>query len=657
VEWDGVIPLLKDVLVDRSRPLNAAFQDELNVQIHNFGVDTLITDQKKIQDSIASRNASGFKAWEGVPPVVCVTIKVTRDTLQPFTELFRVEPLSIPFQCILKSEDKTQQNYSVLQMSFGKIFPLRQRNTADFNVAIHEDYNGWDGDASLLVSFYISTSWALKDLGMTKVSLVIQHTMQTYKAFKATFGLEKTLYETSLGNEENVFITVLRPGHAAPPLNPPAPPNRRRTTRDPSLALSAKLDPDLPKIVAFVRTIESVDPDERYFLWSGSGVDRRQLSPCGITFNTSPWDPRRYLDHFHHLRFPAPVSSTGKGFRIFRSSIRVEVDCPIEKYANGNGPAKYMYPLFLRHKEPVLMNMPYLDLKQLPIVDTTDSEVVDWLDPHLAFQYSSRQRANKGLTADQKSRDVRAGFKQTLLEMFVLYSGANSTSKQIVFTLNSRTTGEGYFTIIVTSMRLDLANRTVVLDAAVLPGTKEAREKYSNIAPEISPVKLLIDSRELTLWHYAFPAWVERCREWKHTEACEYKSNGLIPLSVRKGRSPKGISPFCSCGNGILPPNFVTGVPKWNMVSKHAVRAAISPCFAVDYVDPVYAPGDTKRQVVYLDPACITCKAFTCKDGGPLLTCPKCLKAAYCSKQCQVSDWAVHKDECEPVGSSETAQN
>jgi len=48
-----------------------------------------------------------------------------------------------------------------------------------------------------------------------------------------------------------------------------------------------------------------------------------------------------------------------------------------------------------------------------------------------------------------------------------------------------------------------------------------------------------------------------------------------------------GDTPICACGNGMLPRDFITGLPGWDAVAKYATRVAIAPCFSVPFVEDV----------------------------------------------------------------------
>lgn len=104
-----------------------------------------------------------------------------------------------------------------------------------------------------------------------------------------------------------------------------------------------------------------------------------------------------------------------------------------------------------------------------------------------------------------------------------------------------------------------------------------------------------VDDDESRLWKEMLPALVERCRQWEHRPSCEYKAKAQIPLSVENGQTP-----LCSCGNRRFPPRFISGIPKWDLVSKYAVRAAISPSFSVPFVEQIFEVDGAEKVAEYI---------------------------------------------------------
>ncbi|KAI1772039.1 hypothetical protein F4818DRAFT_427423 [Hypoxylon cercidicola] len=166
--------------------------------------------------------------------------------------------------------------------------------------------------------------------------------------------------------------------------------------------------------------------------------------------------------------------------------------------------------------------------------------------------------------------------------------GENSTATDRVFFLRNRNDGSDSMLIIPSSMRMDLANRTVVLDCAVLHlPTAPLPGPFSSALIEYRDI--WVDEATFQLWKYVLPAYIERCRTWEHLDSCEYVSSAKIPLSVENNKRF-----LCTCGNGQFPAGF-TDVPHWNILSQHAVRAAISPAFWAPYGDEQYRAGGCGR--------------------------------------------------------------
>ncbi|TFK33607.1 hypothetical protein BDQ12DRAFT_614957, partial [Crucibulum laeve] len=90
------------------------------------------------------------------------------------------------------------------------------------------------------------------------------------------------------------------------------------------------------------------------------------------------------------------------------------------------------------------------------------------------------------------------------------------------------------------------------------------------------------------------------------------------------------------CGRG----NDVEGmlaVPLWRNLAPYVTRVALSPLFAVSYLEAVGRDPDARK--------CSVCR----RKGKPRVKeCTGCRKVRYCSPECQKSDWKTHKAKCKP---------
>ena len=158
--------------------------------------------------------------------------------------------------------------------------------------------------------------------------------------------------------------------------------------------------------------------------------------------------------------------------------------------------------------------------------------------------------------------------------------------KSHIATLNNPGGGGVHVIILISRLRLDLSNRTVVFDYAVLPLTNQLMPRLGPFLGAFSSQTIghiKVDANELQMWTQNLPAMVERCRSWPHQATCEYRIQSRIPRSTENGQPV-----ICSCGNGKMPANFINGVPLWGTVSRHFVRAAISLCFSTAFSEQLF---------------------------------------------------------------------
>lgn len=82
------------------------------------------------------------------------------------------------------------------------------------------------------------------------------------------------------------------------------------------------------------------------------------------------------------------------------------------------------------------------------------------------------------------------------------------------------------------------------------------------------------------------------------------------------------------------------------MRCKHAVRAAISPCFSVPFVETAFDVDHIRSHVQSDVERCQGCRKERTVEGKNLLTCSRYHAAKFCSAECQHADWKVHKRIC-----------
>ena len=495
----------------------------------------------------------------------------------------------------------------------------------------------------------VPTWVVLREPAKTIVTFGIHGTPQSTAVFAKHLGLKMSVFTAKLMDNKNVHITKLRPhqsGHASiAKLTPIV--RDEDLNQDVKTTIRMNIDSKLAIMSGLTGRLEFLSKDAKSSLLSGATVKVAQSSPASIAATLG----EGHNSKSYNLTFPIPILSSQSKTRIARKSAYIEIDVPTADYVSRRGFPNFMYPLTISSGIAILRNLPYLNLACLPAIDITRKpKTLEWLSPHTALQMSARERAarEKSLIPGLGSSiivDVRSNFKDSLFSLFMHFSGIQG-GKANIFGLKSI---EGdcnvRILILVSRMLLDIANHTTVLGCAIILLTRRNLpdlKRHLFMLPDKGYCNIKVDKDEMMLWREVLPAMVERCRDWRHKPACEYRSDSKIPLSNEEDRAQV----ICSCGSGMFPEKFITGIASWGSLSKFARGAAISPTFSVPSVKRTV---DTQN--LPMSPA-ITC-GRCCKEKGSdvsaLSRCARCLGVWYCSTECQREDWKAHKKVCKPA--------
>jgi hypothetical protein len=319
----------------------------------------------------------------------------------------------------------------------------------------------------------------------------------------------------------------------------------------------------------------------------------------------------------------------------------MQVVVPVSPPATADGYCLNNFPVIFQGNSSTVWNIHRLKLDRMPALDILDTRRLEWMTTHLSLMLSDRQRVirDKQIKTVSNTRDVMVDVKDTLYALFMRISGLQG-GKSRVFGLTEPSMGGIYTLIFITELRLDLASHTVVADACVLPLTNRIVDDIGRSLIRLQNdglVQVKTIGEEVKVWKRLLPAFVERCREWKHKDKCEYIAKGVLPLSLEFAESP-----ICSCGRGVGTGAF-QNVKEWKHLAQNVTRAAISPLFAVSYLESVAASlEEATSNIRKVSDRCVGCSG----PGKPrLLACSKC-GTPYCSLACQRGDWKRHKHWC-----------
>jgi hypothetical protein len=187
-----------------------------------------------------------------------------------------------------------------------------------------------------------------------------------------------------LKDKNHVFITQYAPCQDGyrfiGPLPLPRSTDRNVSSTD-TLSISANMDEAKPKITTLTGRIDITSGAFKRSLAIGS-VTLQQNSPFGIRVSI------RLGNHAVHydLIFLCPVNQTRSKTRIARKSSYIEVIIPMADHVTGDGFPRYMFSTLVTDNGPVILNMPYLPIDSLPILDTSKKGNLEWLTTHTSFQ-------------------------------------------------------------------------------------------------------------------------------------------------------------------------------------------------------------------------------------------------------------------------------
>ncbi|KAH7130048.1 hypothetical protein B0J11DRAFT_612756 [Dendryphion nanum] len=634
VDWNNLMAATLGLIEnDSTIMMGRNYIQELYLSLHLLGlysVETLLNP-----NVVLHQNQDGIRKWTDLPGVVCISVKVPRKALSALTGPKPMDIGTPIAQCVVQSSSRFrggrwQNIFSAIHIAFGKISTSGSRHSNQFTVQIEEDELRWKGTSPLIVSFNVPSWFLLLEPQNAAVVFGLQSTPFSAKAFIHSLGFELKIYETTLGNEEDVYVTSLPP-HLTSMTSVHCSGNLKETlpelsNAESSSSITANVSQSEGRITSITNRADLISDRLKDILRGGCVVRTTQAASCDFTLtfgNTKASVPSI---------FPLPVDGSKIRTRIARKSSYVEIEALIDMTSWTRFPGL----TFSRHMDSmnaVLTNMHVLNMDLLPVLDPTRHSELQWLITHTSGMFSGRERK---LREQKTSNDARVSLKDSLFSLFMHFTGLQGAQSR-VFGLHIPDGGGTQILIFVSCMRLDLGSQTVVLDCAALPLTQSLASKIRNFLVRITEMgicNIMVDEEELNLWKQVFPSLAERCRSWRHGSSCEYA----------RGTNQQGVNFLCSCGHGILPDKFITGIPNFSQVIRYTTRVAISPIFSVPIAD---APFDGATETASFSSAtCRGCGISEAANGKALLKCSRCLIAKYCSVKCQRADWKQHKHSC-----------
>ncbi|DAA77548.1 TPA_exp: Uncharacterized protein A8136_6094 [Trichophyton benhamiae CBS 112371] len=677
VNWQAFIDEFFGLInQDSNLLMGAHYLQEFYLHLHLSGLHPALTLNPGLDGITARLPQSAFRNWTNIPPALSVTLAIPHEKLSLFVEK-PVNNYGTPICQLVFDSQAGQSIFADIQLGFGEVKTLGTKYTEEYAIEIRKDERGWDGTAPLLASVMVPTALILLNPDLsTNIFLGLKTSPATVQLV-GKLGMNLAIHESKLANND-VYITRCRPNmehqmteHSKiPPLKSSVVPSDSPKQMDGvELKFHLELSSDCSKAMLLTTRLDITSPKYQDILRQGAAVLVEQVSPYKINVRLGG-------KPFHsNIRLPFPVLSVNTKTRIARKSSYLEFIASIASTGDLTQNPDNVFPIDLYESGPILRNLDYTTLDKLPILDLRDPSKLSWVKLLSSDMFNDREGKERNKYVKGKictSSDVRVAFKDTLLSLFGYLSGVGTKAQINAFGLDSETSGGVNVIVLMSSLRLEAANQSMVIDAAVIPLTIDlVMEMYSSLhdLTNRGMKTLKISDDELRLWKHVLPAFVDRCRTWKHLPSCEYMSTGKIPLSTDWAQPI-----LCSCGKGKFPNGYeIKGFPEWKDIKKYATRVAISPCYWVPFLDKEFkfdaedeehkehkegSYKDNKEGLSQITQSllqsmdlkkgsCSNCGGKKPGSGTKLLRCSGCKVAEYCSKDCQREDWmARHKLAC-----------
>ncbi|KAI0816053.1 hypothetical protein BC628DRAFT_1334426 [Trametes gibbosa] len=621
-QWLEVMDRFLDLEeADQTMPMNTVNRNDLYAHLHRQGVYTVSYYKMDKVPKIGR-----FEGWETVPPVVRIILSMPREKFKIFENNARVANAATPpLHCDIRGT-WSHNIFSAVHIAFGRVIPTGTKSNP--RVLFEEDVEGWKGVLPLVVSFCLPSMLLtnIEPPNKLRVCLSVRSTTGTMQ-LTSSMGLELCIFSANLMDEEHVFVV---PESARPspefdaPLGPLLRPNSTlRAHVGTQQAVYVELDEQCEVIQSLTSKVAVEDPDvKRDFGSAGAIPQVTQLSPCCMRLAVA--------GHSQDVVFPFPVIGSQSKLRAARKSLYIEVIVPVAgPFLKPDGMKLNPFPIVGVGRMLHPWNIHRLSLSRLPVLDPKAPHVKEWFDPHVSSMLSTRERQIR----KKHRQDALMFVKDTIHSIFVRSMGTQGGRAQRVFALRDEETNNCDTIFFISDLRYDLHSHTVVCDGYVLPLTHDIMpciERFFGklvLGGDIANVTVF--AGEMQAWKQLIPAFVERCRTWEHNEDCEYLRQQQAPLTL-----DMEVDPLCGCGRG-QDVDGLRKVEQWRKYAPYVTRIALSPLFAVSYLETVGG-----------DPAAHKCSVCRGRGTPKLKACTGCLKIRYCSQRCQKKDWPRHKAQC-----------
>ncbi|KAJ9609426.1 hypothetical protein H2200_005753 [Cladophialophora chaetospira] len=603
-----------------------------------------------------------FENWPEMPTALYLNVRVDRLWLKSFASgTIQCELGHQLFQISLRSRTTGQvRNFPDVQIGFGDIRTSGTKYSKDYAVQIQIDPDGWSGDEPMLISALVPTNVLLEEpLESQEVIVELMPTVNAVLTASTKDGSDPfiwlRLHVTTLARDD-VLVTELGPNLTGRKMLQPNPiPGASDAGATGLVSFSASFDKETTRVEKLNVHIHLRNTTGAALLASKENVTFKLVSPFVLKLLVGSTQ----AGYSRSIELPVPLDTSGSRTRIARTSSYVEFIADLASPTTLLQKPDCLFPMVMYDGSPVLQNLGYINVANLPTVDVKDPARLQWVVQYVSSMDSVREEAisRQNPHIRMMTPDPRLNIKRIMGRNFIDFACLLGRKKCNIFAIQLIGDSCPSSIFLVDSIRLDLASLSMVLDAAMLPSFKALSHRirrsqwtklWNNLVGRLPVFE--VDEDTFAFWQHAGAAFAERCRNWEHLPTCEYATKGTSNLLYNKDDE----NMICSCGLGKFPDDFKPDAPIWKDMAKHCVRVAISPFFCVPMVEGI-ADVDREFRILKKRMASLEHKELGCWECNKqplsdkkLLNCGGCGVAKYCSKQCQKKDWKEghHKHAC-----------
>ena len=534
--------------------------------IYTYWASTRLTSLRFLRSG-SSNESADIRIWavckvgKHCQQVVTITVEIPKRNLQFLTNLPLIERGQPTLVFAIRQDSPTGwfTTYSAVQIAYGHIVSGSSEGNGCNLLLIEEDDADIHGKGPLVVSGFVPT-WQLMKEPTALISVRLMPERFMTGSYMQNLGGKLTFFETRLADKNAVHISTCLPerhqsdsavshnhdtaGHDV---------GESITTAVPILSGSPGDDDDGGE-QALTAELAASDGSLTTLSYKISleGNYKEELSKTTTTVTMKALSPTEAHINIGDLRpltahFKLPIQSQRSRLLVARKSSYVEVVAPV-----AETPAQVddttVFPVSLEQTQPpastlpVCMTVPYIDLMRLPsLILQEKQEQGGWMNVHASLMLSPKERSIRDSSTAQMQAlgyygcdSERVSFKETIMNVFMHLGGVQPKSGRVfaIYCVDPNEPlapigGLPGFLIFVSSLKLDMANRTLVADAALLPASAKAK-----LDPSVDALMKKLDSfphfyripdssTVMRLWRSVMPAFAERCRTWSHQATCE----------------------------------------------------------------------------------------------------------------------------------------